>query len=286
LKARTLLSKVLFYVVAAVICLIILFPFYWTFLLSIKPVDMIFAEPPIYWFTPDWSTWSGLGQTISVGGQMGGFLAYSETWNSFVISAGNTALVMLFGIPAAYAFARYRFRGKTNIFFWFVTSRMLPAAAFIVPVYLIIQTFNLLDNYLSLILFYSTFNLPYVIWLMYGFFRAVPLELEEAAVLDGCSVTRKLVNVVLPNIKPGIVSTAFFCFIFAWNELLYSTILGGANTTKLIVPIAAYISLAPIHKLWPVMGAMTLVYVAPCVVGSVILRKYLIRGMAPGAVKE
>jgi multiple sugar transport system permease protein len=92
-------------------------------------------------------------------------------------------------------------------------------------------------------------------------------------------------RVVLPNVKPGLVSTAFFCYVFSWNELLFSTILGGANTTKLIVPIAAYVSLAPIHKLWPVMGAMTLAYAAPCIIGSIILRKYLIRGMALGAVK-
>jgi multiple sugar transport system permease protein len=277
------LPAVIFYIVSSLLLVFFIYPIFWTFLLSIKPQRIVFETPPVYLFNPDFSSWLKLGQKIAVGGSS--TFIYKQLLNSVIISVGNMALSMFLGTPAAYAFTRYEFKGKNNLFFWFISYRMLPAAAVIVPIYLMALKLSLIDTYIGLILFYCTFNIPYVIWMLYGFFKAIPRQIDEAAMLDGCSAIQTLTRIILPLSKPGLTSTSFFCFIFAWNELLFAMILGGAKTQKLLVSAAEYVSFAPIHSLWPVIGAITIAYAAPCMVAAIVLRKYLIRGMALGAVK-
>jgi multiple sugar transport system permease protein len=284
LKARKSISNILFYVFGISIAVIILYPIFWTILLSIKPAKIVFDLPPVYLFQPDFSAWTGLGKLLALGGSE--FSAYLQLLNSFIISIGNTLLALVLAIPTAYAFARYDFKGKNSLFFWFISYRMMPVTSLMVPIYLMAVSLGLLDTHLVLILFYLTFNLPYAVWMLYGFFKAIPRDIDEAAMLDGCSTIQILQKVILPIVTPGLVACAFFCFIFAWNELPLAIILGGPNSQKLLVSAAESVSFMPYHHAWPIIGSMTLMYAAPCLLGSFLLRKYLVRGMALGTVKR
>ncbi len=154
--------------------------------------------------------------------------------NSIIISLGTTVLSMMVGTAAAYSLARYQFRAKKHLIFWILSTRMAPAIAVVLPLFLLMKRVALINTFPGMILAYTTFNLPFVVWMMRGFFGEISKELEEAALIDGATPWKSFWLVGIPLAAPGLVATAVFCFIFSWNEFLFALVLTGIQTKTLL----------------------------------------------------
>jgi len=264
------------YGLAALALLVALAPIYWLVTISLKKEIDQFAYPPSWWsFTP---TFEHYGDAFRVR-SFGRFLL-----NSSLVAAGSTLLAL--GTPAAYALARFRWPGAwgSKIGFWILSTRMLPPIVTIVPLFLMMREARLLNSLTGLGLVYTAFNLPFVIWMMRGFFEEIPPELEEAAMLDGESRAGALFHVVLPLAQPGLAATAIFCSIVAWNEFLFALILTQTEAaTTLPVGIASRVTQYEIQ--WGAMSAAGVVAMVPVLVFAAVVQKYLVRGLSLGAVK-
>lgn len=204
-------------------------------------------------------------------------------WNSVLVAGGATILSLLIGVPAAYAFARYEFRGKEDLFFFFLTTRMAPAISIVVPMFLLFNRLELTDTRTAVILAHSTFNLSLVVWMMRGFFADIPAEIDQAAQLDGHSPAAAFVFVLVPLAAPGIAATAVLCFILSWNEFLYAFILAAFESRTLTVGIPGLIT--PHGTLWGQVAAVAVVATVPILIFAVLVQKHLVRGLTFGAVK-
>ena len=253
-------------------------PIYWLVTISIKNDIDQFAVPPLWFhFRPTARHYAEIFRD--------GNLARS-LWNSTFVASVSTILAMLLGVPAAYGLERLRWPQdwSRKIGFWILSTRMLPPIVTIVPLFVMLRGIGLLNSRLGLILIYTAFNLPFVVWMMQGFFHEVPRELEEAALMDGDSRVGALVRVVLPVTKPGLAATAVFCLIVAWNEFLFALILTQTSTsTTLPVAIASRVTQYEIK--WGAMSAAGVVAMVPVLVFASLAQRYLARGLSLGAVK-
>jgi multiple sugar transport system permease protein len=204
-------------------------------------------------------------------------------WNSVVVALGTTILSLAIGVPAAYVFARSRFRGKEDLFFFFLTTRMAPAISVVVPMYLLFNKLHLLDTKLVVVLAHSTFNLSLVVWMMRGFFADIPPQMDEAAQLDGHTRAGAFARVLLPLAAPGIAATAVLCFILSWNEFLYAFILASFDSRTLTVGIPGLVT--PHGTLWGQVAAVAVVATFPIIVFTAVVQRHLVRGLTFGAVK-
>jgi multiple sugar transport system permease protein len=204
-------------------------------------------------------------------------------WNSVFIAVGTTILSLAIGVPAAYVFARSRFRGKEDLFFFFLTTRMAPAISVVVPMYLLFNKLHLLDTKLVVVLAHSTFNLSLVVWMMRGFFADIPPQMDEAAQLDGHTRAGAFARVLLPLAAPGIAATAVLCFIMSWNEFLYAFILASFDSRTLTVGIPGLVT--PHGTLWGQVAAVAVVATLPIIVFTAVVQRHLVRGLTFGAVK-
>jgi multiple sugar transport system permease protein len=266
------------YVAAMVALAAALAPIYWLVTISIKHDIDQFAVPPLWLhFQPT------ARHYLEIFGD--GNLARS-LWNSTFVATVSTVLAMLLGVPAAYGLERLRWPRdwSQKVGFWILSTRMLPPIVTIVPLFLMMRGVGLLNSRLGLVLIYTAFNLPFVVWMMQGFFREVPPELEEAALMDGDSRMGALVRVVLPVARPGLAATAVFCLIVAWNEFLFALILTQtAASTTLPVAIASRVTQYEIK--WGAMSAAGVVAMVPVLVFAGLAQRYLVRGLSLGAVK-
>lgn len=250
-----------------------LFPVLWMLATSVKSRGEFFTSPPIW--TPSVLNFGNYTQAWGSGTAKG--LA-----DSLTIAASSTALCLALGTPLAYAIARYRFGGE-NFAFWILSTRMFPPIATILPLFLLYRKLGLIDTYSGLILAYTVFNLPFAVWLLRGFFEEVPKELEEAARVDGASLALTFWRVSLPLVAPGLVVTALFTFIFAWNEFFYALVFTRSQVSTLPVTIASY---AGGHEiLWGPISAAGVLAVLPVIVLALFLQRYLVRGLTLGGVK-
>src|SRR5205823_3512114 len=218
-SAGTAMKSAWRYALASIALFAALAPIYWLISISLKKEIDQFAYPPLWWnFTPT----LGHYHDAFVIRAFGRFLG-----NSILVAACSTLVALPIGTPAAYALARFRWPGEwgAKISFWILSTRMLPPIVTIVPLFLMMRELRLLNSLAGLGVVYTAFNLPFVIWMMRGFFEEIPPELEEAAMLDGESRAGALVHVVLPLARPGLAATAIFCAIVAWNEFLFALIL-------------------------------------------------------------
>jgi multiple sugar transport system permease protein len=262
------------YLAVALTCIFFGFPIFWMAFTSIKPLELISRSPPVWLFTP---TIEHYRQIFVEKG------LFHSLYNSFVVAGASTILALLVGAPAAYAFARFRFRGKESLAFFFLSARMTPPIAVILPFFLIARDFGLLDTRIILVLAYLTFNFGFVIWLLRGFFADTPAEIDEAALVDGCSRVGAFVRVVVPLAAPGIAAAAIICFIFSWNEFLFALVLTSASAKTLPVAAAGFVTDRLV--LWGNLCATAVVIFLPVMFFAVFTRRYLIRGMTMGAVK-
>jgi multiple sugar transport system permease protein len=255
------------------IVLLVLFPLIWILLTSLKGRFEIAAIPPRIFFKPTVENY----ETVFI---RDGFHRYFK--DSIVIALSSTALALFLGTMAAYSMTRYRVGGDF-LPFWVISIRMFPPIAIILPVYILMRNLGLLDTYYSVIIMHTLLNLPFVVWLMSGFFKEVPNEIDEAAMIDGCSIFSAFFRVVLPVVLPGILATAVFCLITSWNEFLFSLVLSGRNVKTLPVAAAFYVTDRDI--LWGPMAAVGVTASIPIIIFTILIQKHLVRGLTYGAVK-
>lgn len=262
------------YLAVAVILLFFCFPIFWTVQTAIKPLDLIPKMPPAWLFVPTLDHFRGILSERAL---------LSSLWNSLSIAALSTLASLVVGAPAAYAFARFQFWGKESIAFYFLTARMAPPIAVILPFFLISRDLGLLDTKLVLIIAYMTFNFAFVIWLLRGFFAEIPPEIDEAALIDGCSRFGAFVRVVLPLAGPGLAASAIICFIFSWNEFLFALILTTLSSKTLPVLAAGFVTDRLV--LWGKLCAAAVIIYIPVMLFALLTRRHLVRGMTMGAIR-
>ncbi len=268
------ISTLLIYTAVAAIVLFFGFPIYWTVLTSIKPVDLIAQNPPAFLFRPTLDYYQQIfSQPV----------LWRSLINSALIATISTLLAVSFGAPVAYALARFNFRGRETIAFFFLSTRMTPPVAVVLPFFLLARTFGLLDSKLILIIAYTTFNIGFVVWLLRGFFSEIPAEIDEAAMVDGCSRGSAFWHVVLPLAAPGIAAAAIICFIFCWNEFLFALIL--TNFSAKTLPVAAAGFVTDRLVLWGNLCATAVITYIPVAFFAILARRHLIRGLTMGGVK-
>jgi multiple sugar transport system permease protein len=250
-----------------------LFPFLWLLLMSFKTNDDIFAFPPKFLFDPTSANYHALWDS----GFRQAFL------NSAVVSTTSTALALLVGVPGAYALSRMAVRLEKPLSLLILASRMAPPIAFTIPYFLAYRHANLLDTRTGLVLIYLTFNISLVVWLMRGFFDAVPRSLEEAAWIDGASLWQAFRRVILPLSGPGIAATAILCFLYSWNDFFFALILTRKEATTAPVAVVNFMNYEGWD--WGRIAAGGTLIMLPVLVFSIVVRKFLIQGMTAGAVK-
>lgn len=272
-------ARVLKYAVIITAVLVALAPVYWMVTISLKTEADHFAVPP---------EWVGFKPTLEHYREA--FFARSfgrYLLTSAVVSLSSTALAMTIGTLAAYALARLRMPAKTDkrLSLWILSTRMFPPIVTVVPLFLMMRDLRLLDTIASLVIVYTAFNLPFVVWMMRGFFQELPRELEEAAMVDGDSRMGALVRVILPLVAPGLAATSVFCLIVSWNEFLFALVLAQTDAAMTLpVGIAGRVTQYEIK--WGVMSAAGVVAMVPILVFAMAVQRYLVRGLSLGAVKE
>jgi multiple sugar transport system permease protein len=254
-----------------------LFPFYIMLTTALKTSAEIAAWPPIWLFEP---TFKNLQDAIFVSG---GRSALFFVLNSILITTVSTAAALLFGSMAAYGLARFRFPGSRDVAFFILSTRFAPAVAFVIPVYVIVQQLGLLDTRLALMIIYTGANIPFVTWILRGFFVEIPKEIEEAALVDGYSHIQIFWRVALPLIRPGLVTTAILTAVFSWNEFLFAMILTQNAAPTLPVYLSQFSGST--YVVWDQYMAVGLLAVLPILVVTVWLQRHLVRGMTFGAVR-
>ncbi|QJP13403.1 carbohydrate ABC transporter permease [Starkeya sp. ORNL1] len=267
-------SKGLFWTgVTVVYAIIVLFPIFWMATMMVKPNEAMFARPTVWLFTP---TLEHFEYVIAQG-------FHWSLLTSFVLCLMSTALVVIIGTPAAYAFARFEMRMKDDLFLFILATRMAPPVCLVIPFYFIFAKLNLLDTFLGLTLAYMTFNLSFYVWVLRSFCRDLPVELEEAAALEGWSRPQIFRRVVFPLLRNGIVATAVLCFIFAWNEFLFAFMLGGKAVQTLPVSIPKLITSQGVR--WGEMAVVGMTALLPVLAVVFVLQRHIVRGLTLGAVK-
>lgn len=203
--------------------------------------------------------------------------------NSLLAAGGSAVISVIFGSLAAYSLSRVDFRGKQDLFFWIISTRMAPVVAVMVPLYAIFRSLDLVGTLPGLILAYTTFNLPFAIWILKGFFDNVPFAIEEAQMVDGATRLQALRS-ILPLVAPGIGAFVVLCILFAWNDFLFAAIIGSGGAKTL--PVATRELVQPQNIQWGSIMAAGVVTTAPMMLLGLVIRKYLVTGLTMGAVKE
>jgi multiple sugar transport system permease protein len=272
---RAVLVRAVHAVGVVLILVAILFPLYWMLAASLKTDAQLFQIPPAWVWKPTLAAYAAAIQDTGV---------LQALLNSVIVTVCAVALGLVVGAPAAYGIARYQFRGRRDVWFWYVTNWMLVPVVVLIPFYLTAAALSLINNLIVLILVYQVFIIPLVVWLMVDQFRAVPVALEEAAQLDGLSRAGIFLRICLPLVKPGIAVSAILAGIFAWNDLLYAFILTPSPSVR-TAPMVVLTYLGGYIVPWPkVMAGATLV-TAPVIIGGIVVHKYIARGLTLGAVK-
>jgi ABC-type glycerol-3-phosphate transport system permease component len=267
----------LIWVLLLVITVVSILPFVWMFLASVKTTAQMFASPPV--LIPPKPTWENYKGVLLGAGSRLPFVK-----NSILISIATTVVVMALAAPAAFGFARMKIKGSNHLEFWILSTRMMPPIAALIPISMIIGKLGLFDKKLGIILPYIAFNLPYAVWMMTIFFRQVPIEIEEAAMLDGCSWWKLFSKISVPLVMPSFLTISIFVFIFSWNELLFALILSGRDAKTLPVAISEYAGEVFIR--WEMMAASCTLQIIPAVLVVILLQKYIVSGLTMGAVRK
>ena len=269
-------STVLLYILIAIVLVIIAFPVYWLISTSLKPGVESLTNPPTY--IPSRLVFDNYVAVLK--SENVKFLK-----NSLIVAVASTFLTTLMGAMAAYALSKtyIAFWIRRALMLWILVTRIFPPITTAIPYYVIIKNLGLADTYAALIITYVSYGLPFVIWLMLGFFQDLPADIEKAAIVDGCSMWQRFRLVVLPLTLPGLAVTAIFAFIYAWNEFLYASILTSFTAKTLPVVISTFIS--DQYMRWGEMSAMGSMMIIPVMIFALATQKYLVRGLTFGAVK-
>lgn len=288
---RTRTERLFVLVILSLWLLFTLFPLYWTLITSIKnPEDVYNTQPtflPFVDFQPTLQPWLsifGLGETNLY--EAGGLGDVGQLMlNSLIVSVGGAALALFLGALAAYALARFQFRRWKNndIAFWFISQRMLPPIALAVPFFVLFNYVGLVDSLTALILVYAAMNLPLVIWLLRDYYRDLPAEIEESAMVDGCSRFGAFIRMAVPLTAPGLVVAFLIAFVLAWNEFIFAFTLTFNDAKTLPIQLAGNVTLRG-PRYWDIAAQGAVVLLPPILV-ALLAGRYIVRGLARGAVK-
>jgi ABC-type glycerol-3-phosphate transport system permease component len=256
-----------------------LVPVFWIINNSFKTRNEIIASKPI-WF-PKKPTLRNYDKIFFP--EPGELSGWNGIRNSIIAASSSTVLALIFGSIAAYAFSRFNFKGKENIAFWALSTRMFPPAATVVPIFRIFSWLGLIDKHVTLTIAYLVFNLPFAMWMMRGFFNDIPREIDECALVDGCGRIGSLWRVVMPLALPGLATTAIFCFLFSWNEFLFALVLTRAKAQTYPVLVTTFLGVKGIQ--WEYMSAYGSAGTIPIIVLALVVQKYFVRGLTYGALK-
>lgn len=257
------------------VLLFALFPFYWMVTSSLKDQTDLLASPPVWSFMPTLQHYRDIFADRNV---------VNAVLNSLVVAGATTTLSVLLGTPAAFALARYDFRGKSDLWFWFISNRMISPIVLALPVYLLARDLGLLNTHLVLILVYLTFNLPIVVWICTDQFRGIPRDLEQSARLEGASQFDIFWRIYLPLGVPGVAVSAIFAFIFSWNELLYALVLINRQAL-MTAPVIATNFMSGYELPWGKIMATGTVIVLPVTIFALLVSRHMVRGLTMGATK-
>jgi len=271
-KAKQTFQSVIFYTGAVALSVPQVFVFAWMIMTGLKTGSQNISYPPEFIFTPTLENFKAVFQQHN-------FLYY--LFNSLVIAGLATLISLILGLPAAYSIAKYR-QGKIGIMI--LLARMTPFVSYLLPWYIIFRYLKLIDTYTALTLTHLIITLPMVTWLMVAFFESVPADLEDAAMIDGCSRLQSFIRIVLPLVRNGIATSAIMSFIFSWNQFLFSLILSGPKTKTVPVAVYNFISYGKID--WAGIGAAATLIVLPVSVFAFFVRKTIVQGLTMGALKD
>lgn len=271
-------GRIVSYVVLVLIGLIGLAPFLFLLVISFKTRLEVLDVPPSLHFD-----WAAISENYRIAIHDKGFPTFIE--NSVIVTGVSTAIALLLGVPAAYAFSRLKFRGSDTWASTILSFRFMPPIAVAIPIFLMIQTLGFVDSRVGLILPYVAFSLPLVVWIMIGFFDEIPHEIDDAALVDGCTRPMVLLRVLLPLVRPGIMVAATFGVIFIWNEFLVGLyVITSQNEQTIPIAAAALLTVeSPID--WNIAAAVGILTVIPVLVFSMFVQRYIVRGITAGAVK-
>ena len=251
------------------------FPIVWSVLNSFKTEQDVLAYPPKLVFSPTLAAYRDV--------LFGSSSILPNLWSSFVISVGTTIVTIVLAVPAAYALARVRMSGKRLAGFYVLATQMLPPVGIIIPYFLVLRNIGWIDTYQGMILIYLSFSLPFAIWLMVSYFEEIPLEMEEAAYLDGASRLRALWRIIIPQVQGGIAVTVVFVFLNAWNEFLFAVVLSGNTVRPVTIAMFNFVSVE--QTLWAKLAAVSVLAMLPVIVLGVVAQKNIVKGLTVGAVK-
>lgn len=260
----------------AVVLTVCLFPFAWMALSSIKLLRELYTVPP-HWI-PEMPTLEHYRRVLFASNVPRYFL------NSVIISMGSTALALLLAVFAAYGFARFQFRGKRTAQVCILVGQLLPTAAIIVPLFMTLRYLDLVNTYLGLILVYTILTLPLSVWMLTSYFRAIPVELEEAAIIDGASRLSILFRITLPLSLPGVVAVLVYAFVTTWNEFIFALVLAQDSQVKTL-PIGIAEFTGEFTTDWGAVMAASLLMTLPIAVVFFALQRLFVGGLTAGAVK-
>jgi multiple sugar transport system permease protein len=265
--------------VGLVISLIVLgawtFPIVWSVLNSFKTEQDILAYPPKLVFSPTLAAYKDI--------LFGSSSILPNLLSSMIISVGTTTLTMVMAVPAAYVLSRLRVKGKRLVGFYILATQMLPPVGIIIPYFLVLRNIGWIDTYQGVILIYLSFSLPFAIWLMISYFEDIPLEMEEAAYLDGASRSQALRRIIIPQVKGGLAVTTVFVFLNAWNEFLFAVVLSGNTVRPVTIAMFNFVSVE--QTLWAKLAAVSVLAMLPVITVSVLAQRSIVKGLTVGAIK-
>jgi multiple sugar transport system permease protein len=273
-SGRSSRTGVIAAVLLTVVCLLMVFPFLWAALSSVKPTDVAFANPPVFSFRPTFQPYVDLWQTTDF---------YLYLINTLVVAVISTLVALLIGIPCAYALSRYTGVASIVLLVLALVFRALPRFAVVLPMYDISQTLGIYDTTYAMAGALIVINQPFTIWLLRNFFAEIPAELDEAAMVDGCTRFGVLRRIMIPLMGPGILTAGIFVFLFAFQEYLTAAVL--TDTTSKTVPVFIATQLGQNLPLLQQASAATVLLTLPVIGIALVAQKYLVAGLASGAVK-
>ncbi|HEY2058973.1 carbohydrate ABC transporter permease [Amycolatopsis sp. NBC_01480] len=273
---KSLTQRVMLSVIGILVALVFFFPTYWMFTTSLKtPGDVL---SPKYDLIPTSATLSNFASALT----KPGFVTYLS--NSLIVTLGAVIAALVVGVLAAIPLARFRFRGRKGFLLLILMAQLAPLSALFIPMYLLMRDLGLLNTLPSLLLVYFATSLPFTVWMLYGFVNGIPYDLEEAAMIDGCSRTGAFRRVTLPLLGPGLVTTSVFSFITAWNEFLFALVF-MRDQSKQTLPVWLSSFRTAFSVDWGGVMAASVVYAIPALVFFLIVQRKLVSGMTAGAVK-
>ncbi|HIE29896.1 TPA: carbohydrate ABC transporter permease [Candidatus Poribacteria bacterium] len=281
-------QKIYHVIALAVICIAVvayLIPIYWILVTSLKAPGDINTKVPKFIFKPTLRNYKKLipedrSQLLS------GAYYPRQLLNSIIIASLSTFLAVSLGTLSAYAFSRFEIKGKNDLLFFILSTRMLPPVVVVIPIFLMYTALGLRDTHFGLILLYTTFNVSFAVWLMKGFIDEIPKEYEDAALVDGYTRFQAFLKVVLPQATTGIAATSVFCLITAWNELVFALVLTESGGAAVTAPPSIPSAVASGGVDWGQIAAATFIFLLPVAIFTFLMRKHLLRGVTFGAIKR